>query len=362
MKLIKLPTLYIFKRNYLKFVTQKIDLIVLSKTLLFISLLSAFSSLFSQKPISTIDTNFIYDLPFTYGKKTMVMQGYNGTYSHKGNYALDFRMRKGSQVFAAREGTVHKTVEEFQKGGPKKKYLSKGNHIIIKHNDGTYAAYWHLAYQGALVQAKDTVQKGQLIGLSGNTGYSSWPHLHFDVYYFSNGRQITIPTKFSTTKGIKQLKVFRKYRKPLPNLENNNPIQLPKNIDKIEYHFQDASVSPEYHRSYTWIVNPNSVQYILDSYGTILKDTTIAISALKWEQCKTAFLNCEIRNKKTVKSNLGCTGGTGVTIHTWLNGKENFSGSKYNCGGKTEGNLAGDTDKFLLYIQMGIDPAIFENN
>lgn len=323
-------------------------------------LLNVFNSI-AQKNLLSIDTNYLYSLPCDDSKKVMVIQGYNGKYSHKGDFALDFRMKKGSKVHAARDGIVFETVGEFQKGGPKKKYLSKGNHIIIKHKDGTFASYWHLSYKGIFVKTGDTIQRGQLIGLSGNTGYSSWPHLHFDVYYFRYGQQVTIPTKFETSKGIKQLKVYRKYCKPKPNHGNTDKLQLPKNIDKIEYRFQDASVPPEYHRSYTWIIKQGKIQYILDSYGTILKDTTIEISDFKWEQCKTAFLKCGIKNQKSTESNQGCSGGTRVTIRTWLNGKEIFLGSKYICGGRTEGNLAGDTDKFLLNIEMGIDPEVFRN-
>jgi hypothetical protein len=99
----------------------------------------------------------------------------------------------------------------------------------------------------------------------------------------------------------------------------------------------------------------------LESYGTILKDTTIEISDLKWEQCKTAFLNCGIKNQQESDNNLGCTGGTAISIITWLNGKETFSGTSYSCGGKKTGNLIGDTDNFLLNIEMGIDPSIFKH-
>ena len=335
--------------------------IVLMKSVCFFLFSCTLFGALGQQKKSFIDSNYIYELPFKPGKKVVVMQGYNGKYSHKGDFALDFRVKKGTPIYASRDGIVNKTIDTNRRGGPQKKFLKQGNHIIIKHADDTYAAYWHLLYSGIKVKTGDTIHKGQLIGLSGNTGYSSWPHLHFDVYYYLKGKQITTPTLFETTRGIKQLKVYHSYRNPKKPHKNQNKNNLPKNIDKIEYHFQDASVAPEYHRSYTWIVTPEKIQYLLDSYGTIIKDTTIEISNFKWEQCKTAFLNCGIKNQKPTEAMPGCTGGTGVTIRTWLNGKENFSASKYNCGGKTEGNLAGDTDKFLLNIELGIDPDIFRD-
>lgn len=316
-------------------------------------------SLISQDNTSTIERNYIYGLPINSSKKVRIIQGYNGKYSHKGSYALDFRLKKGSIVCAAREGIIFKVEDQFTKGGPKKRYLSKGNYIIIKHSDGTYAAYWHLGHKGVVVKVGDSVQKGDIIGFSGNTGYSSWPHLHFDVYYFSNGKQITVPTKFETHKGIKQLKIYRRYKKPNLEVKQNEKSNIPKNFNKIEYHFQDASVPPEYHRSYSWIITETSIHYISDSYGRILKDTTQQISLEKWEKCKTAFLNCGIKNVKRKEIEKGCTGGTSVSIYTWLDNTENFSGTISKCGGENEGNLTGDTDKFLQIIQEGIHPTFY---
>lgn len=324
------------------------------KSIFFLFSFLAFSLLAQKAPLN-IDTNYVYYLPFAPGKKSMVMQGYNGAYSHQGEFALDFKAKKGTPVHASREGIVYKTESTNVKGGPKKKYLSLGNHIVVKHSDGTFAAYWHLLYEGVFVKVGDTITKGQLIGLSGNTGYSSWAHLHFDVYYYSEGKQVTVPTLFKTAHGIKKLKVYHSYRKPI-----DSQSAISKNIDKIEYHFQDASVPPLSHRSFSWILTETHLRYTANSYGANLKDTTIAISTIKWEQCKTAFLNCGIKNQKTIESNDGCTGGTGITIQTWLNEKENFSGTAYTCGKTTEGNLSGDFEKFLSIIQEGIEPVVYQ--
>ena len=157
----------------------------------------------------------IYQLPFEKGKKIWVMQGYNGTFSHKNKYALDFRIRTGKKIYAARGGVVSKVVQHHNEGGPRKKYLSKGNHVIINHGDGTYGAYWHLMLDGSLVKKGDTVKTGDAIARSGSTGYSSMAHLHFMVYkYNSKGYRETFPTKFYTSKGIIELKSYRSYRHP----------------------------------------------------------------------------------------------------------------------------------------------------
>lgn len=173
------------------------------------------NSAFSQNVANPIDTSYVYDLPYEIGLKVYVLQGYNGSYSHRGQYALDFRLRKGNSVLAAREGVVSNLEDNNSKGGPFKKYSNKGNYVIIMHSDGTYAAYWHLSHKKVFVKKGDVVQKGQLIGLSGNTGYSSSAHLHFDVYYMKNNVKLTIPTKFQTSKGVELLCVYHKYCKPV---------------------------------------------------------------------------------------------------------------------------------------------------
>lgn len=58
--------------------------------------------------------------------------------------------------------------------------ISDGNHISIRHADGSVAYYGHLL-NGTMLNVGDTIRKGQVIGLSGNTGYSAFPHLHFEV-------------------------------------------------------------------------------------------------------------------------------------------------------------------------------------
>ena len=77
--------------------------------------------------------------------------------------------------------------------------------MVIRHGDGTYGEYLHLRQKGALVKLGDPVQAGQAIALSGNTGLSSRPRLHFAVLRISarNGRE-TLPVKFRTSDGTVQ--------------------------------------------------------------------------------------------------------------------------------------------------------------
>jgi murein DD-endopeptidase MepM/ murein hydrolase activator NlpD len=159
------------------------------------------------------DSSFVYTLPYPEGTKHLLVQGYNSWFSHKGRLGLDFKMKKGSPVLAARGGVVVRVQEGFNTGGVNKKYYGKANSVIIKHDDGSQALYGHLKQNGALVQVGDTVRQGQLIAYSGSTGYSAFPHLHFSVWNAgANGRRMLLPTRFHTRNGVKYLKPGKWYK------------------------------------------------------------------------------------------------------------------------------------------------------
>lgn len=165
-----------------------------------------------RKGKAGIDTSFIYQLPFEPGTAHFVVQGYYGWFSHRNRLALDFKMKRGTRVCAARGGVVVRVRENGKKGGWNKKFRSEGNMIIIQHADGSRAGYWHLQFEGALVNVGDTIKQGQVIGLSGKTGYTTAPHLHFLVWTNNNNGWQQVPTRFKTKKGVRYLRVYRHYR------------------------------------------------------------------------------------------------------------------------------------------------------
>jgi murein DD-endopeptidase MepM/ murein hydrolase activator NlpD len=169
-----------------------------------------------QKGIINDDTSYVYALPYEEGKTFRLIQGYFSRFTHKERAALDFNMKRGTNITAAREGVVVRAKEDGTKGGLKSKYRSHGNNIVIQHPDGSRAGYWHLQHNGALVNVGDTVKKGQIIALSGKTGYAFTPHLHFLVWRSGGGQWQQVPTRFQTSKGIKYLRSWKKYR-------NSNP-------------------------------------------------------------------------------------------------------------------------------------------
>lgn len=164
------------------------------------------------------DTSYVYTLPFESGKAHLLVQGYFGKYSHKERAALDFKMKQGTKILAARDGVVTRVKEDEDKGGLNKKYYRQGNNIIIQHNDNSRSGYWHLQKNGVLVNVGDTVKKGQVIALSGNTGYTAFPHLHFIAWKFNEkGQWQQIATKFRTKKGAKYLRPWKWYKSILPD-------------------------------------------------------------------------------------------------------------------------------------------------
>jgi len=126
---------------------------------------------------------------------------------------LDFKVKKGTKIYAARGGIVSSMREDSDKGGLKEENLADGNYLIILHEDGSSGMYWHLQKDGVLVNVGDTIKQGQLIALSGNTGFSAFPHLHFEVQGTdARGNYRQLPTRFKTSRGIMYLRPAKFYR------------------------------------------------------------------------------------------------------------------------------------------------------
>ena len=151
------------------------------------------------------DEDYLYRLPYDDGARWAVVQGFNGGYSHRGlsRYAVDFAMPDGSEIVAAREGVVVDVEYRHNRGGASRRYAHYANFIVIQHSDGTTGEYYHLQKNGVLVRPGDKVKRGQLIGLSGSTGFTSLPHLHFAIYKaLPNGDTQSLPFKFLSADGV----------------------------------------------------------------------------------------------------------------------------------------------------------------
>jgi murein DD-endopeptidase MepM/ murein hydrolase activator NlpD len=134
----------------------------------------------------------VYSLPFAPGERYAILQGFNSSFSHNGSlaWAMDWDVPEGTPVHAARGGVVIATEDRNTIGAPDRKLFTKANYVLIQHEDGTVGEYYHLKPAGVAVKAGQTVAEGELIGYSGNTGFSTQPHLHFHVSRPVSGTEI----------------------------------------------------------------------------------------------------------------------------------------------------------------------------
>lgn len=147
-------------------------------------------------PTAVHDPNHAYKLPFVGNKNYYISQGFDGKFSHSGDqnqYALDIAMPEGSDILAARGGVVMDIAEDFYDGGVDASKLQRGNYIRILHDDGSMAIYAHLQLESVLVAKGQRVEAQQKIAQSGNTGFTSGPHLHFVIQVNTGMRLKSVP-------------------------------------------------------------------------------------------------------------------------------------------------------------------------
>ena len=150
---------------------------------------------------------YVYRLPYRRGKTFAVLQGPHGAFSHRGSneYAVDFDCPVATHVLAARDGVVVAANAGAQGHGTTPAYLElrRVNFVLVLHDDGTLGEYMHLSPIGVEVQPGARVRRGDEIALSGNTGFSSTPHLHFQVMTAADDgiAARSFPFKLATARG-----------------------------------------------------------------------------------------------------------------------------------------------------------------
>lgn len=145
-----------------------------------------------------------YCLPFAEGSSYLLSQSYCAPPpgSHLTRFAYDFNMPMGTEVLAARAGTVVELREHWSDEDP------QGGHenmVSLRHDDETISLYIHMRQDGVLVEMGDYVPKGGLLGWSGSSG-TTLPHIHFQICLRSGmcsykTGEYTLPVNFSNADG-----------------------------------------------------------------------------------------------------------------------------------------------------------------
>lgn len=157
------------------------------------------------KPIRQPIKGMVILPPFPPDEAFPISQGFQGEKTHNtpdSTYAVDIAMPVGTAIHAVRSGTVMDVEEDFNKGGTDfEKFADKANHVRVLHKDGTMALYAHLDLASVSVRPGARIRAGQQIARSGNTGFSSGPHLHFAIQQNTGLQLISVPFQFRTPEG-----------------------------------------------------------------------------------------------------------------------------------------------------------------
>lgn len=151
------------------------------------------------------DDSYVYRLPYGDSVSFSVLQGYGSRLSHRGPefYTVDFGMPEGTLVYSAREGEVIALEDRYDVSCWTTHCDRLANYVEILHPDGTVGKYFHLQKDSVLVERGQRVARGEPIARSGDTGFSTTPHLHFGVYRpISDGEAQSIAVRFAVRGGL----------------------------------------------------------------------------------------------------------------------------------------------------------------
>lgn len=141
-----------------------------------------------------------YRLPYALASSFLVSQAPPDSVTHNdpsSRFAIDFAMPIGTPIYAARAGTVVEVASQYYAAGTNlERDGPRANIVRVLHEDGTLAIYAHLNWNSIRVVPGQSVERGEYLADSGNTGFSTGPHLHFVVQRNNAGRSTSVPVSF----------------------------------------------------------------------------------------------------------------------------------------------------------------------
>jgi len=169
-------------------------------------------------------TKNIYALPF---KKKDLIKAISHPKAHFAHFkhAIDFVLPEGTILLAPKAGKVIDIKVDSKQGGTDPKYndLKYLNYMTIQHSNEEFSQYAHLKHQDSPVKLGDKVIQGQPIALSGNTGFTTAPHLHFQIFKLNN-----------TEVGSESLKVKFKEKIVIDTSDRPIPKEFNKTMEELE--------------------------------------------------------------------------------------------------------------------------------
>jgi len=132
-----------------------------------------------------------YSVPFRKSQRFHICEAPFHREAANMRHCVDFAVSEGTPVVAARDGVVVERESRYARAYGNKRYANRTNYVVLRHADGEETLYVHLRRHSVRVRVGQLVRRGQIIALSGQTGYATYPHLHFGAYD-RRGRNIPI--------------------------------------------------------------------------------------------------------------------------------------------------------------------------
>ena len=126
---------------------------------------------YQRRVIDMPDTVLIEFAQYCHPNKNVVTSDFGFRRGWRFHYGIDTRLKVGDSICSSFDGMVRIA----QRG------RAYGNYIVIRHTNGLETVYGHLSK--ILVKVNQVVRAGEIIGLGGNTGRSTGPHLHYEIRY-----------------------------------------------------------------------------------------------------------------------------------------------------------------------------------
>lgn len=148
-----------------------------------------------------------FPLSSSSGSKYLCTQGEGGSlthFAHAGTFfAVDFRCPVGTPIVAVFSGRVKTIRNDTSSSGVHVRNLFAWNSIMLESHDGRYfAEYVHVQRDSFRVSVGDMVEKGGILGLSGDSGFCPEPHLHFEVHRSDSAESPSVPILYLGSKFV----------------------------------------------------------------------------------------------------------------------------------------------------------------